>query len=218
MKNKTVDPEVVRRSYDGIAREYAANLADELKGKPLDRDWLTRFAVRLRSAGPVCDLGCGPGHVAGFLHAAGADVFGLDLSSAMVQEARRLNPQLTFREGNMLALEIEDDALAGIVAFYCIVNLHPKDVEQALREMARVLRPDGVLLLAFHVGDECLHRDELWGRPVDLDFQFFRTSDIQRMLLSAGFEIEEAVEREPYPDVEHSSRRAYILATRVTAA
>jgi hypothetical protein len=47
-----------------------------------------------------------------------------------------------------------------------------------------------------------------------LDFRFFRPEEIADFLRSAGFEVEEIVEREPYPDVEHQSRRAYILATK----
>jgi len=85
-------------------------------------------------------------------------------------------------------------------------------VKTALGEMSRVLRPGGLLLLAFHVGDEMLHRDELWGKPIDLDFFFFRTSEIEAVLAEAGFEIEESTERDPYPDVEYPTRRVYILA------
>jgi hypothetical protein len=40
--------------------------------------------------------------------------------------------------------------------------------------MKRVLRPVGLLLLAFHVGDETLHLDEWWGQPVSVNFFFFR--------------------------------------------
>ena len=76
----------------------------------------------------------------------------------------------------------------------------------------RALRPGGLLLLAFHVGDETLHLDEWWGQRVTLDFHFFRPEEMADSLRTVGFEIEEIIEREPYPDVEHQSRRCYIFA------
>jgi ubiquinone/menaquinone biosynthesis C-methylase UbiE len=204
--------ETIRRSYDSVAGDYTARLANELEGKPLDLAWLDRFAARLQGAGFVCDLGCGPGHVARYLWDAGVDVFGLDLSPAMVAEASRLNPQISFCEGNMLALELEAGSLAGIVAFYAIVNLTMADIGKALREMRRVLRSGGQLLLAFHVGNETVHLDELWGRPVALDFRFFPSRNILQALAESGFEIGQAIERDPYPDAEYPSRRAYMMA------
>ena len=91
----------VRASYDRVAAEYAERIAGELDGKPFDRALLDRFAALVRPLGPACDLGCGPGHVAAYLHDRGLDVFGIDLSPAMVDEARRLNPGLRFEAGTM---------------------------------------------------------------------------------------------------------------------
>jgi hypothetical protein len=82
------------------------------------------------------------------------------------------------------------------------------------RFAARVLRPGGLLLLAFHVGDETVHLDEWWGQRVSVNFLFFRPEEMADSLRAAGFEIEDIVEREPYPDVEHQSRRAYIFAKK----
>jgi SAM-dependent methyltransferase len=201
-------------SYDRVAGEYARRLFGELQGKPLDRQLLDRFAGRVAGLGPVCDLGCGPGQIARYLHDRGVHAFGLDLSSGMVDEARRLNPDIAFRQGNMRALDVLDDAWAGIVAFYSIIHIPRQEVAGVLREWKRVLRPGGWLFLAFHVGDEVVHREELWGEDVSIDFIFFRPEEIIGSLTSAGFDIEEVVERDPYPDVEHPSRRAYLLARK----
>jgi ubiquinone/menaquinone biosynthesis C-methylase UbiE len=205
----------IRESYDRIADEYARRIFNELDHKPLDRELLTRFAAQIAGRGEVCDMGCGPGHVARYLHSAGAAVFGLDLSSSMVQQARQLNPGISFREGNMLALDLPDASLAGIASFYSIVNIPEASLPSVFREMARVLQPDGLLLLAFHVGNETLHPVELWGRPIAMDFFFFQPSSIALQLEAAGFEVEETIEREPYaPEFEHPSRRACIFARK----
>jgi SAM-dependent methyltransferase len=204
----------IRESYDRLAEEYARRIADELQHKPLDRELLDRFAQQTTGRGEVCDMGCGPGHVARYLRDAGASVFGLDLSPGMLEQARKLNPDISFREGNMLALDILDGALAGIAAFYAIVNIPKLSLPGVFREIQRVLQPGGLLLLAFHTGNEVLHEDELWGQKISMDFLLLQPSEIRVDLEVAGFTIEEVVEREPYPDVEYPSRRAYIFARK----
>lgn len=203
-----------RASYDRVADEYVRRIFDELQHKPLDRQLLDRFAASVRDLGPTCDMGCGPGHVARYLHAQGVQICGVDLSPAMVEQARRLTPGVEFRQGDMLRLDIADETWAGIVAFYSIIHVSRADLVRALRELWRVLRPGGFLLLAFHVGDDTIHLDDWWGQSVSVDFFFFRSTEMTGYLLSAGFEIEETIEREPYPDVEHQSRRSYIFARR----
>ncbi len=200
--------------YNHIAEEYARRIYEELRGKPLDRRLLDRFADSVRGAGMTCDLGCGPGHVARYLHDRGAEVRGVDLSSAMIETARRLNPGIEFHLGDMRALSVKDNTWAGIAAFYSIVNLPPADVVKASHEMLRVLAPGGRLLLAFHIGDDQAHTEEnVWGLGVTLQTNLFRVNTIEGYLRQAGFEMDEIMERDPYaPEVEYQSRRAYIFA------
>jgi hypothetical protein len=71
-------------------------------------------------------------------------------------------------------------------------------------------------LIAFHLGDETISPGELWGQAVSLNFYLFPTAIVREALEASGFDIEEVLEREPYaPEVEHQSRRAYILARAV---
>jgi SAM-dependent methyltransferase len=205
----------IRQSYDQIADEYARRIYHELEGKPFDRKQLSRFASAVSGSGKICDMGCGPGHVAKYLQSLGAKVFGLDISPAMVEQARRLNPDIRFQVGDMLALDLANGFLSAIVAFYAIVNVPKQSLPTIFREMFRVLQGRGVLLLAFHIGDEAVHYDELWGRPICMDFFNFQPAEICSYLEAAGFAIEEVIEREPYaPEVEHPSRRAYIWARK----
>jgi SAM-dependent methyltransferase len=205
----------IRGSYDQLADEYARRIFNELYYKPLDRELLDRFAAEVFGHGEVCDMGCGPGQVARYLRDVGATVFGLDLSPKMLEQARQLSPDIQFREGNMLALDLQDGRLAGIAAFYAIVNIPKESLPLVFREMARVLQPSGLLLLAFHTGEEVLHEEELWGRSISMDFFLFQPSEIRQYLEAAGLVIEEIIEREPYaPEVEYQSRRAYIFARK----
>ena len=204
-------------SYDRVADEYVRRIADELQHKPLDRQLLDRFAADVRDVGLACDMGCGPGHIARYLHAHGVQVCGVDLSAELVDRARRLSPDIEFQQGDMMALDIADETWVGIAAFYSLIHIPRADMLYALRELRRVLRPGGVLLLSFHIGDDTIHLDEWWGHKVCVDFFFFQSAEMTRYLTAAGFEIEEVIEREPYPDVEHQSRRSYIFARRPKA-
>jgi SAM-dependent methyltransferase len=207
--------ESVRESYDRIAHAYARHYANELEHKPFDRELLDRFATEVKAEGDVCDIGCGPGHVAGYLRKAGVKVFGIDLSPGMIEQARKLNPEISFQVGDMMALDLADQTLAGIVGFYAIVNIPESSLLTVFREMWRVLRPGGRLLISFHIGDEIVHPAELLGEPIAIDFFFFQPLSITKHLQEARFAIEHVVEREPYsPNVEYQSQRAYIFASK----
>jgi SAM-dependent methyltransferase len=213
MKENTTQS--IRETYDRLAGAYACRFVKELQSKPLDRELLDRFAAEVRGRGDVCDMGCGPGHVARYLRRAGVTMFGLDLSPQMIEQARQLSPDISFQVGDMAALGLEDETLAGIVAFYAIVNIPRGSLPTVFQEMARVLRPGGLLLLSFHVGDEVVHPEELLGHSISMDFYFFQPVEITGYLEAAGFSIEDVVQRGPYaPEVEHQSRRAYIFGRK----
>jgi SAM-dependent methyltransferase len=206
------------RSYDVVADEYVARIYGELRDKPLDRELLDRFADAVRNVGPVCDVGCGPGHVTRYLHDRGVDVSGVDLSAGMVERARGLNPGIEFRQGDMAALAAPDGSWAAIVLFYSIIHIPRDEVVAVLRELKRTVRPGGCLFLAFHIGSETIHRDEWWGQAVSVDYLLFTTDEMTGYLRQAGFEVEEVRERDPYPEVEHQSRRSYIVARKPASA
>jgi SAM-dependent methyltransferase len=208
----------VQSSYDAVAAEYAAKFQDEMDHKPFDRDCLDRLAREVGNLGPICDLGCGPGQIARYLHSQGVDALGVDLSPQMVAEAARLNPDIPFHQGDMLSLPDGDHSWGGIAAFYCIIHIPRGKVVGALREMRRVLKPGGVLLLTFHIGSEIRHLDEWWEKEVNLDFIFYQREEMEAWLKEAGFELEETLVREPNPEVEVATRRAYVFARKPMAA
>jgi SAM-dependent methyltransferase len=202
----------VSGSYDRLAATYAEHVAGELAHKPFDRLMLDELAARVRGGGPLADVGCGPGHVAAYLRDAGADALGVDLSPAMVALARRRYPDVPFHVGDVARLPFADGAWAGAVAFYSLIHLAREEVVEALREIRRVIRAGGPLLIAFHVGEEVRRLDTLWDVPVDLAFVFFTVEEMRGYVGDAGFVVERCEERDPYPDVEAQTRRCYLLA------
>jgi SAM-dependent methyltransferase len=208
----------LQSSYDRVAADYAEHFHDEMEKKPFDRKMLEWLVEKVGEMGIICDMGCGPGQIARYLHDNGVKACGVDLSTAMVERARTLHPEITFQQGDMLSLtEVADNSFGGVAAFYSIIHVPRPSVIQALLELKRVLRPNGVLLLTFHIGQEIIHRDEWWGKEVSLDFIFFETEEMKDYLKLAGFELQEVIERDPYTEVEYPSRRAYIFARKSSA-
>ncbi|HZC04055.1 MAG TPA: class I SAM-dependent methyltransferase [Ktedonobacterales bacterium] len=202
--------DVTRASYNRVAREYAARFDAELAHKPIERSLLDAFATD--TTGLICDLGCGPGHVAAYLHARGAEVVGVDLSDAMVEQARRLHPEIRFVRADMRALPFDDVSLGGIIGFYSLIHINPDEMAATLLELRRVVKPGGALLAGFHVGEETRHLDTWWDQPVNLDFHFFTLDAMRAWLTAAGWELQDIMAREPYPEIEVQTQRAYMLA------
>jgi len=200
-------------SYDRVAEHYADEFFGELERKPFDREVLNEFAKNARNLGAVCEIGCGPRQIARYLKDRGVDVYGVDLSVGQIKCARRLNPDITFERGNMLALDIPEASLAGIVVFYAIIHLKREDVTRALKDMHRALKLGGILLVSFHGGTGELHRDYWYETPVSIDVTLLGKDEMTGYLEAAGLEVERIVEREPY-EFEYPTRRIYAFAKR----
>lgn len=204
-------------SYDRVAVEYSERFKDEMDDKPFDRDCLDHLAREVGELGPICDMGCGPGQIARYLHRQGVKALGVDLSANMVAEAQRLNPEIHFHQGDMLSLPDPDNSWGGIAAFYCIIHIPREQIVEALLEMKRVLKPGGTLLVTFHIGTEIKHLDEWWEKSVNLDFAFYLPSEMENWLREAGFELKDTLIREPNPEVEVATQSAYLFARKSTA-
>ncbi|MFI9366790.1 class I SAM-dependent methyltransferase, partial [Kitasatospora sp. NPDC053057] len=138
-------------AYDAVAVRYADLVKDGLAHLPLDRSFVTAFADLVRAAGcaPVADLGCGPGYLTAALHTCGLDAFGIDLSPALIDIARRTYPALRFEVGTMDALTTADATLGGVVSWYSLIHTPPGQLPAYLAEFRRVLAPGGYALLGF---------------------------------------------------------------------
>jgi len=137
----------VRRLFSTIADRY--DLITVLLSYGQDRRWKRRLvSMAPVSAGVrVLDLACGTGDITYALADAGARSVGLDITARMVEIARGKRapaPKPGFLVGDMMALPFADGAFDVVTTGYGIRNVPV--IAEAVAEMARVLRPGGVLL------------------------------------------------------------------------
>ncbi len=197
--------------YNKTAKNYADKFFNELDHKHLDRILLKRFVDENINKGKLIDVGCGPGQTTKFIADQElTDIIGVDISEEMINVARTLNPHLHFETGDILNLKYQDQTFGSAVAFYAIVHFDHDQLRTAFKEIRRVLKDHGQFLFSFHVGEEVVHLDELLGQKVNIDFNFFDTQKIIALLTECDFTIIDAVDRQPYKDVEYPSKRAYI--------
>jgi SAM-dependent methyltransferase len=201
-----------RAVYDTVAVDYAKLVGTDVTEGPLDRAMLVAFAelVRATGAGPVADLGCGPGRVTAHLHDLGLTTFGVALSPEMVAVARRAHPGLRFDEGSMTALDLADGAVGGIVAWYSIIHTPSERLPVVFAEFHRVLGPGGHLLLAFQAGDEPVHLEQAYGHAVSLDVYRRSPEQVGTLLGQAGLVVHAQLIRGP--EGFEKSQQAYLLA------
>lgn len=207
--------ERTRRGYDLVAERYAAEIGDELRGKPIDRALLAAF-TELTAGGPVLDVGCGPGHVTAHVAGRGADPMGLDLSPAMCALAHRATG-LRFAAADMTALPVRGEAVTGVLCLYAVIHLDRAQRAAAYSEFARVLRPGGHALIAFHTGDadhapgDSHTLTDWWGHSVELTFRYLDPAVETAALAVAGLDLVARLDRAPHEGVEHPSRRSSLL-------
>ncbi|MFF2626907.1 class I SAM-dependent DNA methyltransferase [Kitasatospora griseola] len=194
----------IRNSYDTVAADYADRMRGVLAGAPYLRAALALFAelVHAGGGGPVADVGCGPGHVTAHLHGLGLDAFGIDLSPAMIDVARRDRPDLRFEVGSMTDLDLADGSVAGLLAFWSLIHLPDDAVPAVFDRFRRVLRPGGPLLVGFHVGTGSrLKTQGYGGHPMRVHVHRRRPDRVAAWLRDAGFTVEAHLLTDPDADV-----------------
>ncbi|MEW2429329.1 class I SAM-dependent methyltransferase [Micromonospora sp. NPDC047644] len=200
-----METDTVRQAYTSVAELYI-----ELFGtrQQVDADDLALIRRHLGSRpGRVLDLGCGPGHLTGYLRELGVDAAGIDLVPEFIAHARAAHPGVEFHLGSMERLDAAEDSVDGILAWYSLIHLPPPEFDGMLKEFRRVLVPAGRLVLGVFDGEEVGAFDHkvltAYRWPVD---------EISERLGRAGFR---EVERLRRPATDERRRLAAVAAIAV---
>lgn len=142
--------ETVRR-YDEIAREYSNDWRSQLEVTELIK--LTKFEKLLGSPPrKILDVGCGTGKHSIYFAGHGYDVYGIDRSSGMLEEAVKNSAglRINFAMEDMRSLSFPNDFFDGVWTVAAIAHLPPADKRKFIQETHRVLKPNGILYIGTH--------------------------------------------------------------------
>jgi SAM-dependent methyltransferase len=219
-ENERVSDEVGRQpQYDAFAREFLDHARDGFFNAHYDRPACLSLLGDVAGK-TVLDAACGPGLYAEELIRRGADVTGFDQSPQMVQLSRVRAGQGDFRVHDLAdPISWLPDGSVDLVLLALAID-YIDDRVAALRELRRVLRPGGALVLSRQhpTGDWLRHGgsyfdarviSETWSRGWQVHYWLLPLETTCEEIFQAGFLIERLLEPRPAPQVRALDPEAY---------
>ena len=197
--------------------DYLYFYAESIDDEHSDADTAEILALLgLAPGSTILDAPCGHGRLSRRLAAAGMRVTGVDLTHAYLDLARadpKLAPDaVTYLEGDVRALPVTGPYDAVVCWLNSFGYYDDADCHTVLAEFHRVLRPQGMLMLVFQIGDEQGHRTDFRGTPVSVDWYRQQPQDLTGLLRQTGFELWTTAVREPAGSERVA--QGYILARK----
>ena len=208
----TFDRRAVLHAYEALVDGYAARFGDDLEASALDRAVLDRALDMLGPSARILDLGCGPGQVGSYVMERGCHPIGLDLTPAMLDVARQLSPHVALVNGDALELPVRDGGLDGAIAWFSLHNLPRSLLGQAVSEVRRSLRREGVFVMVTHAGSAEDVIDHDWhGTTEHVVVTYYDADQLRSTLGRHRLEIVDVRSREPM-EHEHAVTKLFITA------
>lgn len=199
--------------HDAVADAYDRLLPGLDAEHPRDLAMLEAFAdAAAETGGCVVDVGCGTGRIARWLGARGLSVVGVDPSSAMLRIASAAQPDAAFEVGTATAIPAPTASAAGVLAWYSLIHVPPGELDAAAAELARVVHPGGVVLVAAQSGAGMRRLVGAYGTEATLTAWAYDAATLAAALEGEGLEVQATLEREP--EGRERMPQAAVLARR----
>ncbi|HEX5540853.1 MAG TPA: class I SAM-dependent methyltransferase [Micromonospora sp.] len=180
--------EQVRQAYASVAELYIGLFGTNQQVHTDDLAFIGRHLAG--RPGTVLDLGCGPGHITGYLRSLGVDATGIDMVPEFIAHAQAAHPNGRYQLGSIEDLAVANHSIAGILAWYSLIHLPPQNLDGVLAEFRRAMVRGGTLVLGLFEGDEVAAFDHkvvtAYRWPVD---------EFSERLTRAGFTEVERLQR-----------------------
>ena len=176
----------LRETYNRIATDYTEDHMEDT----WDDDYIQLFSDSLSKGAKVLDLGCGPGTDTVKLSKNGLLLEGFDLSDEFLVIARKLNPGLTFKQGDMRKLPYANGAFDGLFAKASLLHIPKDDIHLVLEEIHRVVKSGGLVHIAIKEGEaEMVLKEDDYGYEYSRFFSFWNIESFLSELKEQGFNI-----------------------------
>src|SRR4029453_10575011 len=144
--------ERVQQAYASVAELYIEMFGTSQQVHADDLAFIGRHLSG--RPGTVLDLGCGPGHITGYLRSTGVDATGIDMVPEFIAHAQAAHPSGRYQLGSIENLDVANHSIAGILAWYSLIHLPPQNLDGVLAEFRRAVGPPGTVVLGLFDGDE----------------------------------------------------------------
>jgi ubiquinone/menaquinone biosynthesis C-methylase UbiE len=182
-----VERDVVRRSYDEVAKTHAADRAENGRGTEI----LASVLESLPDSARVLDAGCGGGTPALAQLSESTTVLGLDFSREQLQLATERVPDVLPAQGNMTALPLQSSAFDAVVAYWSLIHIPSVDQPAVVDEFSRILRPGSRLLVCDGTNEWVGENPDWLDSGVEMAWDIAGAETTRAQLRAAGFEITE---------------------------
>lgn len=168
-------------TYDQLAKDYDAETADFWERFP--RDFITAFAAEVRT-GSVLDVGSGPGRDGLLLKEKGLEVTCVDASESMIELSTARG--LTSVQSDFMQLPFTDASFDGVWSYTALLHVWKTEIEVALDEISRVLKPEGIFGLGLIEGKGEFYKGKSGvGQP--RLFSYYSEIEVLALLHQHGF-------------------------------
>jgi len=177
---------IVEAGYDKISQLYHRRRVERFWSVAPD---LNSFLKLVAAGGAVLDAGCGSGYIASIMEKRGFTVTGIDISTKMLELARKNATQSTFRRMNMRKLDFPNETFDGVLCLYSIIHVPRRYHLGILRGFRRVLKPKGILAIHMGWSDWVGIEDNWLGTGVPLYWSHFGRGKNLDLVKKAKFDV-----------------------------
>lgn len=150
---------------------------------------IDKFMKMLPKGGRVLDAGCGPGRDSKTFSEHGFETIGIDLSSGMINKARKIAPKAEFKKMDLRKIDFPEDYFDGIWACASLLHLKRMDLPTALDHFKRILKRGGVVYILVKLKHDVDEQMVSIDRP--RFFSFFSIEELKIYIERAGLKIED---------------------------
>jgi SAM-dependent methyltransferase len=200
---------ITQAFYDTHAQEYVANT----RGMT-DVSWLEYFTGLLPPAAKVLDLGCAGGRDCSWFVDRGFTVFGVDSSPEMVRIAQAEVPRANISLMNLLQLDYPPELFDGVWCSCVLLHISKADTAEALLQIARVLKPAGVVYILVKEGGREGYESDGRYRGDQKFSSSFAFDELGGMIANAGFNVIESSGLHKQVDEYRAKDRLFFVARK----
>lgn len=183
--------QVTKNAYDVIADEYAKRDNRVIDETSEMQEIRNAFVALLPPDAKILDIGSGAGRDTRYFFEKGFTVTGIDFSKEMIRKAKERSPDIEFQEMDFENIDFPDAFFDVVWANASLHHVPKRSLPPILKNIHRVLKPNGCFFLRVKHGDfDGMREAQKYGKTVRRHFSYYLTEEMEKLLRAAGFSVE----------------------------